>query len=404
MEISVETIKTLPRCIDSQDNILAQRKILKATQRRMLKKSQPIPETTTIIKVTSLFFATEKTGKKATKTKEHLFVVSSCMESGRVLQMAESVEGQRAGVLPCGGVAVQLGSGKEGRVPIAIDTERTLGGAFSYLPLDVYTGLPFHVNGNFLLQPNRRHLWGKSSSASKVKQGGEFETRWNVCFMEDVICKALVNLLQDLQLLHHEDYLDASEFQLLWPNMKQTESDFHPVVQAFYKCVCNTNCNQTPTLIYNGNRWVSIHDCFFLKGPMSLESVGDAVKSVLNQQLYPRKSVNLHKYVLQSIVQVGVSSCLKSITYDLGRFLSEVYFPLIRNGEEVPRKEHKVIMLHLLDLRIGTEKRIESDDELRSLECFPASPDGEELASPEHLIHPDKAIGRLFKEEDGRFP
>ena len=404
LEISVETVKTLPRCIDSQDNKIAQRQILKATQAQMNQNSLPVPETTTVVKVTSSFITTKKTGKKVQKEQNHLFVVSSCMETGRALQMAKSAEGQKAGVLPCGGVAVQLGSGKEGRVPIAFDSDQTLGGAFSYLPLDVYTGLPFHVNGNFLLQPNRRHLWSKSSSASKVKQGGEFETRWNVCFMEDVICKALLNLLEDLQSLQMEDYLDASKFQLLWPKMKQTESDFHPVVQAFYKRVCNANRDNTPKLIFNGNRWVGIHDCFLMEGAMCHESVGDAVKSVLNQQLYPRKSVNLHEDVLQSVVEVGVSDCLKTKTYDLGRFLREVYFPMIRNGEEVPRKQQKAIMLHLLDLRIGTEKRIEFDDELRSLECFPASPDGEDLASPEQLIHPDKAIGRLFKEEDGRFP
>ncbi|XP_072039950.1 sacsin-like [Amphiura filiformis] len=400
LDISAETIQTLPRCIQSQEDASQQRHILKATQQWMQNKALPVPETTTVIKVTNSFTTTKKTGTKVLKSKEHLFVVSSCMATGRALEMAESFEGQRKAVLPCGGVAVRLESGKDGRIPTAFDDTETLAGAFSYLPLDVYTGLPFHINGNFLLQPNRRHLWSKSSSASKVKQGGEFETRWNVCFMEQVICKALVNLLVDLQLLQGNDFLDGRDFQALWPKISHTESDFHPIADAFYRIVANGNQN----LIYNGNRWVSIHDCFFLEGEIRTHSIGDDVKGILNQYMCPKKWVKLDDEVLRSMAHVGSTESLKDNTYDLGRFLREVLFPMIRNGEEVPKKQRKAIMLHLLDLRIGTEKRLEFDNELKALECFPASPDGEALVSPDQLVHPEKPIGQLFKEVDGRFP
>ena len=312
----------MPRSISGpEENMATERNLLKATALSMNSKSSSRPETTMIVKVTRETCSSKKGPKNKLNQTEKHFIISSCMAGGEIEELASTQEGIRAGVLPCGGVAAKLVYGKGGLTP-----QPTNGKAFSYLPLDVATGLPFHVNGNFLLQPNRRQLWSKPSSST-----GEFEAQWNNCFMKVVLYQALLNLLQDLQILQEQN-VDARDFQSLWPVWEKCHSDFRPLVDQYYRIVGREN--HSPSVIFNGTHWVSVKDCFFTDSSAP-KDLRDSIIALLNNHQSPKRWVELHKDVVSSIEKVGANQCFDKNTFSVDRFLEEVYFPMLQKEENV---------------------------------------------------------------------
>ncbi|XP_038066420.1 sacsin-like [Patiria miniata] len=405
MSVSVSQVRQLPRSIAAPaddlktaliDDLKTQRGILKTTAKRVKLPvpDLPIPETTMIVKVNQERRVLGMGGKKKQKKETFHFIISSCMATEEPLDLSLTKEGIKAGVMPCGGVAAQLISGERGLTP-----ETTQGKAFSYLPLAVSTGLPFHVNGNFLLQPNRRQLWSKSSSDT-----GEFETRWNICFMESVLLRAFVNLLKDLQMLHEKDVVDARNFQCLWPRWSESETDFHPFVKAFYKKI--VSCVDAPDVFFHQSKWVSVHRCFFTDwGLTDPEEVRRSITTVLSKHQDPKRWVELERDVVDSIKQVDAQEVFDSNTFNIQRFLSEVLFPMMKNNPQDIESTHRNrIVLYMLDLRLGERKLEDYDELLKATECIPTSPEGEDLARPQDLVNPESPVGSLYSETDCRFP
>ncbi|XP_022079700.1 sacsin-like [Acanthaster planci] len=397
MSVNISSFHQLPRSISSQTgNLAPERSILKATAACMKGDDprQPLPETTQIVNVALETLASGRGAKKKPKKTTCHFIVSSCMVSGKCLQLAHTKDGIKAGVLPCGGVAAKLVSGEKGLTP-----ETTHGKAFSFLPLDVSTGLGFHVNGNFLLQPNRRQLWSKPSSDT-----GEFESRWNIGFMESVLVQAFINLMKDLQVLQEQSMVDARNFQCLWPRRNKTESDFHPFVDAFYKIVGSSS--DAPAVIFNQSRWVSVHECFFTNwSPNDPEDLKRSIKTLLNKDQYPKQCVELEKDVVSSIKQADANKFFDGNTFSIERFLSEVFFSMLKDKPDDIESVHRNrIVIHTLDLRLGERKVGDYDGLLSTTECIPCSPEGEDLLSPKDLVNPTTPVGSLYSETDCRFP
>ncbi|XP_071785165.1 sacsin-like [Asterias amurensis] len=381
MSVNLERVQQMPRSISGrEEGMKTERNLLAATAACKEDSSLPVPETTMIVKVTQETYASNKIKKKCSQ-----FIISSCMVQGEILQLAESVDGCRAGVLPCGGVAAELVAGVQGLAPKPVD-----GKAFSYLPLEVSTGLPFHVNGNFLLQPNRRQLWSKPSSTT-----GEFEARWNICFIKSVLPCALFNLLQDLQTLQSQNDVDARDFQSLWPRGSKCATDFCSIVDTFYHILGSDQ--GAPAVIFNGNQWVTVNGCFFTEWDQSDSEVLKAsVITLLRQKLYPRSWVELEPDVLSSI------ACQRN-TFNVSRFLREVFFEMLEGGT-IDSRHRDIVVLHLLDLRVGERRVTEYDFYLKNTDCIPHSEDEDELVTPDRLVHPNTLIGSLYCDDDNRFP
>ncbi|XP_038054984.1 sacsin-like [Patiria miniata] len=396
MSVTVSQVRQLPRSITGpSDDFKNQRGVLKATAKRLKVPGHgsPVPESTMIVKIdqeTCIGVAAKKKPKKKTSH----FIISSCMSTGKPLDLALTKEGIKSGVMPCGGVAAQLVSGERGLTP-----GTTPGKAFSYLPLDVSTGLRFHVNGNFLLQPNRRQLWSKPSSDT-----GEFETRWNICFMESVLLRAFMNLLKDLQMLQEQGDVDARNFQCLWPRWSESESDFHPFVNAYYKNIGSSV--DAPEVFFNQSKWVSVHQCFFTDwGLTDPEELRGSIKTVLNKHQDPKRCVELERDVVESIKQAGAQKAFNCNTFNIQRFLSEVFFPMLENNPQDIESNHRNrIVLYTLDLRLGERKLEDYDKLLKATECIPTSPEGEDLARPQDLVNPESPVGTLYSKTDCRFP
>ncbi|XP_038061695.1 sacsin-like [Patiria miniata] len=394
ISVTVSQVRQLPRSITvPADDFKTQRGILKATAKRVKVPghSVPVPETTMLVKITLETCVLGVGTNKKPKEKAYHFILSSCMATGKPLDLALTKEGIKSGVMPCGGVAAQLLRG--------LTPETTQGKAFSYLPLDVSTGLRFHVNGNFLLQPNRRQLWSKPSSDT-----GEFETRWNICFMESVLLRAFTNLLKDLQILQEQDVVDARNFQCLWPRRSESESDFHPFVNAFYRNIGSSV--DAPEVFFDQRKWVSVHQCFFTDWTLTdPDELRRSIKTVLNKHQDPKRYVELERDIVDSIRQADAQEAFDYNTFNIQRFLSEVFFPMLENyPEDIESIHRNKIVLHMLDLRLGERKLEDYDKLLKATECIPTSPEGEDLARPRDLVNPESPVGSLYSETDCRFP
>ncbi|XP_033639906.1 sacsin-like [Asterias rubens] len=397
--------KKMPRSIcNPEGNLINERSILKATTNALNSPSSTTsPSTTMIVKVTREARPSKTSGKtRLNKIAKH-FIISSCMSRrDQIDELASSDEGKKHGVLPCGGVAARLNFEKGGLTP-----KQTEGEVFSFLPLDVHTGLPFHVNGSFLLQPNRRQLWSNSSHSRGFTEG-----LWNERMMKDVLCQALMNLLEDLTKLSQQD-IDATDFQCLWPVWENCHSDFHPLVREFYRRI---RCDSVPKLFHAGTKWLSVEECFFVTDSSCKTDVRDSIVAILNTH---SSSQRLFVEVNEDVVNSMEHACSNELscrddaftknTYSVDRFLREVFFPLLEklqtedNGCLEQNHRNKLI-LHVLDLRLGAENQTSYDNLLRDTECIPTSPKGEELAKPGQLVNPTEEIGQLFSEDNGRFP
>ncbi|XP_022089606.1 sacsin-like [Acanthaster planci] len=398
ISVTVCRVQQMPRSISvtasEESDVAVERNLLRATSVCMNDPASPLPETTMILKITQKFGRRGENGETAETIKDWKFITSSCMAKGKISDLAKTHEGQKAAVLPCGGIAAQLVESDKGSLKL----EPVKGSAFSYLPLNVLTDLPFHVNGNFLLQPNRRQLWGKSSSGTE-----EFEVRWNCCFMESVLRDSLLNLLQDLQTLQEQNIIDARNFQSLWPKRKACDSNFHPLVDSFYQCIGREN--SAPAVIFNEGRWLTVHDCFFTDWTATdSESLKCSVTALLAKNQHPKRWVELETDVINSIFEAGANKCFDKNTFSVERFLRKVFFPALVNGEQIEPENIKEIILHVLDLRLPGRNVTMYDEELKKTKCVPASPNGDKLLSPNQLVNPCTSIATLYSEEDCRFP
>ena len=110
----------------------------------------------------------------------------------------KAVDKSKIGLLPQGGVAVQLPT-RIKRAQISLRSKRQekspnrlpYGRAFCFLPLPERTGLPMHVNGHFVLDHEaRRSLW---------KEDEGFKSDWNCYLISDIIAALYVDALKFVQ-------------------------------------------------------------------------------------------------------------------------------------------------------------------------------------------------------------
>nr|XP_006819457.1 PREDICTED: sacsin-like [Saccoglossus kowalevskii] len=394
LTIKVNLIQQLPRQITSVtecpptnkiEQLKNQSNILKATSKWLINVNGKPPDSTSLIEVVF-----ESKCLKDWKTKNEMWLVSACASSGAAFEAAQTDDGRKQGVLPCGGVAAKLKSEVNGLNPSPV-----VGQLYSFLPVAVQTGLPIHLNAPFALQPNRRHIWSKSSVSGK---NTEFEGEWNLCLMIDVLKKAFINLLIDMIQLRMEGTVGKHDFHTLWPNLESTETDFHPFVKAFYEGMSGNQNSEPPRIIYNESQWVTLNDCLFLGTDLQQETtIAEHAMILLNEYCKPKKVIQLNKAVEYCIIrQVNQEN-----VYNITRFYKDVFF---KYTEDISLEIRNSMLLYLLDIRIGAQKDISFDVNLKKAPCFPVSPDGFSIDVPQNLVHPESLVGKLFDDSDGRFP
>ena len=316
------------------------------------------------------------------------WLVASSMGKGLTVQFKKDDKS----LLPSAGVAARLtfdDCGKLLPVPVvdqvAADVQRPLGKLFCYLPLPIKSGLPVHVNGAFAVASSRRSLKEKTAD-DKDSMGVE----WNKSLMQDSVCEAYLDLLEDFKTLASDKY----QFYSLWPRTCEVEQNCEPLARSFYQSLASGGYS----LFSNGSQWVDIDHVVFLEPNFRYDpKIGELSFEVL--KFFKKEDtviIDLSAEVYQSFVSYDLVTKIQEKNYDKSKFFRELFFP---NIASVPPHLRDHLVLYALDDKDG-----EFDDLIKSYACIPTTPNGRKLKCPAQLINPTKLAASLFSPEDEMFP
>ena len=316
------------------------------------------------------------------------WLVASSMGKGRTVQFKKDDKS----LLPSAGVAARLtfdDCGKLLPVPVvdqvAADVQRPLGKLFCYLPLPIKSGFPVHVNGAFAVASSRRSLKEKTAD-DKDSMGVE----WNKSLMQDSVCEAYLDLLEDFKTLASDKY----QFYSLWPRACEVEQNCEPLARSFYQSLASGGYS----LFSNGSQWVDIDHVVFLEPNFRYDpKIGELSFEVL--KFFKKEDtviIDLSAEVYQSFVSYDLVTKIQEKNYDKSKFFRELFFP---NIASVPPHLRDHLVLYALDDKDG-----EFDDLIKSYACIPTTPNGRKLKCPAQLINPTKLAASLFSPEDEMFP
>ena len=160
------------------------------------------------------------------------------------------------------------------------------GELFCYLPLSQKTGLPVHVSGNFAVINNRRGIWTADDATFK----SDTEVQWNEVLMQNVIPKAYIHLLCELQDMHQRNLLQAYVFYSLWPlsNNLLQQNPWKLVVFHLYRMISSTsNC-----LFYSSclTKWLPLNASKFLqKGVLNHKALNSKTPECVRKTVFHLK-------------------------------------------------------------------------------------------------------------------
>ena len=323
-----------------------------------------------------------------------VWLVASSMGKGNAMQFAK---GDKS-LLPSAGVAARMmPDDYQKLVPVPVVEKvpakepRHKGNLFCFLPLPIYSGFPVHVNGAFAVATSRRSLKEKTADDKSC-----IGVEWNNLLMQDSICAAYLDLLEDLKKTARDTY----EFHSLWPKSCQVEPNCQPLARSLYQNLAGGSC----ALFSDGNRWVDITQVVFLEPNFRQDpQVGDVSYEVFHLLKKGKEAIiDLPTDVYESFLKYDLAASIQDRSYGKGRFFSELFFP---NIKLVPSHQRDKLVLHVLDLCVqhGTND-VDFDYLIKSHECIPTSPDGHKLKCPGQLINPYATAASLFSPEDTRFP
>ena len=333
-------------------------------------------------------------GRSFIESKGHLhdesevWLVASSMGKGQALQFTKNDKS----LLPSAGVAAQLIPDERGNLtPVPVvdqmtaDVQHPKGRLFCYLPLPINSGFPVHVNGAFAVAASRRGLKEKTTD-DKHSMGVE----WNNLLMQDSICEAYLDLLQDAKKLAAHSY----QFHVLWPRSCEVEPNCEPLARCFYQRLTSGGYS----LFSDGSQWVDINRLVFLEPNFrQVPIIGELSFEVF--QLLTKENeviIDIPAEVYESFVEYGLAKAIQDKSYGKTRFFRELFFP---NIASIPSHLRDDLVLYALD-----DKNGEFDHLIKTYACIPTSPDGRTLKCPAQLINPQKLAALLFSPDDERFP
>ena len=327
-------------------------------------------------------------GKDRSRDELEIWCVASSMGKGQAMQFAKVDKS----LLPSAGVAAKLIPDKRGKLlPVPVGhsitekVQQPKGRLFCYLPLPIVSGFPVHVNGAFAVASNRRSLKEKTFD-DKNSMGVE----WNNHLMQDSICEAYLDLLQDVKKMAADSYL----YHLLWPRACKINPNCEPLARSFYQRLTSGGYG----LFSDGRQWVDLSQVVFLDPNFRQTPIIGKLSFEVLRRLKKENEViiDLPAEVHQSFLKYGLAEEIQDKGYDKSRFFQELFFP---NIASIATDLREKLVLYTLD-----DKNGEFDSLIKKYACIPASPDGQNLKCPAQLINPHKGAALLFSPDDKRFP
>ncbi|KAL3881556.1 hypothetical protein ACJMK2_027982 [Sinanodonta woodiana] len=240
-------------------------------------------------------------------------------------EIVESLKAKFVKCLPIGGVAGLISTS-------ALDycSQSIEGKAFCNLPLPVHTGLPVHVNGQFILDDEgRRNLWRE-----KMDVCG----KWNSLLLQHAVSPAYARFIQcmrrdffpenGIQKSTMESHL--SSYYKYFPYVTNVEGDFwNELSQYLYRYIINNEENVFPLVQDKGKEclitWMPFREkgqefpCYFdiENIPKAKEILISGMQSQTNERTFPK-----FQYVTSVLKDLGLKIIHSNI---------EVYQSMVRS-------------------------------------------------------------------------
>ncbi|XP_078511034.1 sacsin-like isoform X2 [Lissotriton helveticus] len=266
------------------------------------------------------------------------------------------------------------------------DLDDFIGQVFCFLPLSIFSGLPFHLNGAFAVMSNRKSLWDTTEK-------GE----WNRKLLCDAVLVAWARALAQLQNMCQNGLLEGYNYYTFWPDIRKIKSLIVAAVEAFYRAVAQGLDCGFLAVFNNGNEWCTIeHACFLSSEIVENRYIGATATQVFSEMLpKPFVAISLPEWVKYGFIASGCGEALLRNTYNWERFYREIIF---NNLGDVALEARDALITHAIDMN-----NKELDRLLMSVPCIPSIPYGT-LQIIGNLVHPEGKVASLFGKEDGRFP
>ncbi|KAM8927704.1 sacsin-like [Pelodytes ibericus] len=318
----------------------------------------------------------------STEKEQHFFVQSS-LGIKSSLQMFIQTQKTKFS-FPVAGVALPLKKNLDTGKWTA-DLLDFKGVVFCFLPLPIYSGLPFHLNGTFSVMSNRKSLWNTT-------ERGE----WNKRLFSDAVLVALITALSQLQVLSKNGNMEDYTYHTFWPDITKVTTQFTEAVNAFYQAIAFGFADHLPALFSNGHELCTIrHACFLQLENNKDESIQKLAEKVFSSRLQkPYLAVSLPDWVKRGFINSNCFSDLQHNSFSWERFYSEIVF---ENLDSLDTKDRNALILHAIDMQ-----NKELDSLLLSKPCIPSSHG--KLQFIVKLVHPQGKASTLYNQQDGRFP
>ena len=325
-------------------------------------------------------------GTEGSLAKKHSYwAISNCVQSMPEIKKPESRESAVAGIAIC------LEKEKDTYTIRELDSKSGDGQGwfYSFLPLPVKCPLPFHINGTFILDQSRRHLMEKTDH-DKTSIGGT----WNKELIEGVVCTAYMTTLEDILPLIDP----TNDIMGILPHHME-EDLIDSLSEAFWKRIIG-QVNAPEVFTTSLGRVALRNVCFldesFLEMP---DEIQNTVVEIVSSQLSRSKLklVDLPYELRKSLGRVDMKM-LKTKIITMERFFLKYFLPKQKTLGLTPKEQEYLLMRAIL---------LNSDvvsEALKTYPCIPVSQDGQTLAFPEDLVHPQGRAATLFTESDNRFP
>ncbi len=374
---SLNPTPTLPamNCNPDDRDFLRQTNILRAASHQMSKRRPAVLEASALLDVKVIVTKQATSLLRVAKVSEsYMWLVSNSSGGKEAFEMARD----NHSLLPIGGAAIQVFQSCS--YIKAMPRESYV---FCFLPLPIKCpGIPVHINGYFAVTSSRRALCSTNSDDISDKKGD-----WNKALATDSICRAYMNLLEDLAT---KSYPKQFNLSCMLPIINDYQDQVSQTLsRALYKEITESDAK----IFTDGTNYGAFREIQFLSPLLRNSEVGKLALAILRS--YSCKVVvDLPGQFMESFKQAGCENEMKRRMVKTKKFFEQYVLPNIQNMSVESRG--RLISFAL--------KRETLDDLLKQRACIPASPYATSLVKASSLVDPTSSISDLYSNYDGRFP
>ena len=312
-------------------------------------------------------------------------------------QQTFEIAKREQGALPLGAVAVPLDPIKlnEDTERIRITFEHLEGQYFYYLPLPINNHLKFHINAQFSVTSDRRHLNLRTNDDKESSF-----TDWNRKLMEDVVPNAFLYLLEKIK--------TTTSYEL-WPLVENnvTEKWFQ---KSFYKSITD---ERREFSVFCGNAgYTSFNQTMFLDPKLRTDShIGDIAFELLAHVLIEEDKfvVDINERYYSELQEANPDSVGKH-TITAKDFYIKYFLRNIEKIEDNYAEKRNLVTCHILKTQVDEDVL----NALKETKCIPTKPHYV-LRMPRELVDISGIfvgtsyqkvcpLEGIFNESDERFP